>query len=34
LDFENKKKVKGYKNINNIYNYISRIVIFKFHNIL
>jgi hypothetical protein len=26
--------VKGYKNINNIYNYISRIGIFKFHNML
>ena len=28
------KKKKGYENINNIYNYISKIGIFKFHNMI
>jgi hypothetical protein len=31
---EEKEKEKGYENINNIYNYISKIGIFKFHNMI
>jgi hypothetical protein len=31
---EEKEKEKGYENINNIYNYIAKIGIFKFHNMM
>jgi hypothetical protein len=31
---EEKVKGKGYENINDIYNYISKIGIFKFHNMM